>query len=249
MLLINKVILVAGAAGKLGSVLVNHLLQQGATVIAADLCLERLKEQFGLQHTHLQMRQVDFTDEVQTKALFAELPRLDGAVNCTYPRGPEYGTEVGQLSMAAFNETVRLHLGAAYLFCQQAAGYFMQHQRALSVVNFSSIYGVVAPKFELYQGTRMTMPVEYAAIKSAIIHLNGYFAKYVRHSEFRVNSVSPGGIADQQPDSFLQKYQQHSCGTGMLKPEDICGPVVFLLSDLARYINGQNIVVDDGFTL
>lgn len=249
MLLKNKVILIAGAAGKLGSVLVDKVLQQGALVVAVDLSVDILTKKLGQEHKHLQFHETDFTDEEQTMALFAKLPQLDGAVNCTYPRGPQYGTSVAQLSMAAFNETVSLHLGAAYLFCQQATAYFQQHQKPLSLVNLSSVYGLVAPKFELYQDTKMTMPVEYAAIKSAIIHLNRYFTKYVRSSDFRVNSVSPGGIADNQPDVFQQKYLQHTCGTGMLQAEDVCGPVIFLLSDLARYVNGQNIVVDDGFTL
>ena len=95
----------------------------------------------------------------------------------------------------------------------------------------------------------MTMPVEYAAIKSAIIHLNKYVAAYVNNSKFRVNSVSPGGILDAQPETFLNRYKEKSLGKGMLDIDDIVGAVVFLLSDKTKYINGQNIIIDDGFTL
>ena len=116
-------------------------------------------------------------------------------------------------------------------------------------MTISSIYGVNAPRFEIYENTPMTMPVEYAAIKSAVLQLNRYLASYISDSRFRVNSVSPGGILDQQPGSFLEAYKKQTLGAGMLKPEDITGSIMFLLSDASRYINGQNIVVDDGFSL
>ncbi|ENO1894603.1 SDR family oxidoreductase, partial [Vibrio vulnificus] len=118
-----------------------------------------------------------------------------------------------------------------------------------SLVNISSIYGVVAPKFEIYNNTPMTMPVEYAAIKSAIQHLNKYVVSYVNDSRFRINCVSPGGIFDHQPEAFLQAYKEKTHGAGMLDVEEVVGSVLFLLSEQSRYVTGQNIVVDDGFSL
>jgi NAD(P)-dependent dehydrogenase (short-subunit alcohol dehydrogenase family) len=116
-------------------------------------------------------------------------------------------------------------------------------------VNLSSIYGVVAPDFDIYKDTTMTMPVEYAAIKSAVIQLTRYVSSYMADSRFRVNVVSPGGLFDQQPDSFLDKYKARTLGHGMLDPADICGAILFLLSDQSKYMQGQNLIVDDGFTL
>jgi NAD(P)-dependent dehydrogenase (short-subunit alcohol dehydrogenase family) len=71
----------------------------------------------------------------------------------------------------------------------------------------------------------------------------------VNDSAFRANAVSPGGILDHQPAAFLQKYKQQSCGKGMLDPNDLCGTIAFLLSDDSKYLQGQNLIVDDGFTL
>jgi enoyl-[acyl-carrier-protein] reductase (NADH) len=65
----------------------------------------------------------------------------------------------------------------------------------------------------------------------------------------RCNSLSPGGIYDNQPDSFLKKYKNHCGVKGMLSPQDITGSLVFLLSDASQFINGQNIIVDDGFSI
>lgn len=93
---------------------------------------------------------------------------------------------------------------------------FQKNQRSFSLVNISSIYGVVAPKFEIYENTKMTMPVEYAAIKSALLHLNKYIVAYVRDSRFRVNAVSHGGIFDHQPDAFLEAYKKKLMVQGCL---------------------------------
>ena len=107
----------------------------------------------------------------------------------------------------------------------------------------------MVPKFEIYNRTNMTMPVEYAAIKSGLIHLTKYMAQYFKADQIRVNAISPGGILDNQPQSFLNEYKKHCAMKGMLDPSDIVGALIFLLSDHSKYVNGQNIIVDDGFSL
>jgi NAD(P)-dependent dehydrogenase (short-subunit alcohol dehydrogenase family) len=111
------------------------------------------------------------------------------------------------------------------------------------------IDGVIAPKFEIYEGTAMTMPAEYAAIKSAVIHLSRYIAKSLKGMHIRVNCISPGGILDRQADAFLKAYGDQCLNRGMLDASDINGTLIFLLSQASKDINGQNIIVDDGFTL
>ena len=95
----------------------------------------------------------------------------------------------------------------------------------------------------------MTMPVEYAAIKSSIIQMTRYFAQYFKGTGIRINSLSPGGIKDRQPEAFLQAYAAHCSSKGMLDPGDVIGALLFLLSDASKYMTGQNIIVDDGFSL
>ncbi|MCD5987015.1 SDR family oxidoreductase [Pseudomonas sp. CDFA 553] len=252
-MLTGKKILVAGAAGLLGSRLVSHLLSLGAKVIAADYNSESLRgglERSGLLgHPLLEIADLDLNDTVRVAGFFQELNSLDGAVNCAYPRNKQYGRGFYQVELADFNENVSLHLGSSFLFIQQCAKYFEQHKTPFSLVNISSIYGVVAPKFNIYENTPMTMPVEYAAIKSALIHLSKYVTSFVGDSRFRSNCVSPGGLFDRQPEAFLEKYKEACLGKGMLDIEDVMGSIAFLLSDKSKYINGQNLIVDDGFSL
>lgn len=250
----GKKILVAGASGLLGINLVIHLLKQGAFVIALDIDLSRLKTLLQdvdecIVKDNIGFITADLTDEAAVIKTFESLKGLDGAVNCSYPRNANYGRSFFEVGLKDFNENVSLSLGAAFLFSQQCANYFKKEGTPFSLVNISSVYGVVAPKFEIYENTKMTMPVEYAAIKSALIHLSKYITSYVSDSKFKINVVSPGGILDKQPSEFLRSYEKKTLGKGMLDVDDVLGAIIFLLSPMAEFVNGQNIVVDDGFTL
>ena len=254
-LLNNKTLLVAGAGGLLGSRLVPAALAQGATLVAADINIEAMKTRLAgvgvdLDCAAIEFVTLDVTDETSVKAFFEGYAgTLDGAVNTTYPRNKTYGKHFFDVSLESFNDNLSLHLGSAFLFTQQVAAYFKHHEKPFSLVNISSIYGVVAPKFDIYDNTPMTMPVEYAAIKSAIQHLSKYASAYVNDSRFRINCVSPGGIFDHQPEPFLEAYKGNTHGAGMLNVEEVVGSVLFLLSEQSRYVTGQNIIVDDGFSL
>lgn len=253
-LLINENILVVGAAGLLGTKVVKQLLEQGASVIAADLCKNKLSDKLvaegvDIESSGITCLSLDITQQDDVIKLFNSGLEITGAVNCTYPRNKAYGAHFFDVEVADFNDNLSLHLGSTFLFTQQCAKYFNAHKKTFSLVNISSIYGVIAPKFEVYDDTAMSMPVEYAAIKSAILHLNKYVVKYVNNSDFRINSVSPGGIFDHQPEPFLNAYKKLTNGEGMLDVNDITGAILFLLSPNSKYITGQNIIVDDGFSL
>ena len=96
----------------------------------------------------------------------------------------------------------------------------------------------------------MTLPVEYAAIKGAVINLTKYLASYLGKYNIRVNAISPGGIFDNHPESFVKEYcKKVVLGNRMANTDDLTGVLNFLLSDASKYITGQNIIVDGGFTL
>ena len=250
----KKKILVAGAGGLLGVKTVCSLLNHNATVIAADINYQDMQNNLAdhnidLSNKRLSIILLDMNDSEQMSTFFLDINNLDGAVNCTYPRNKNYGRSFFDVHLADFNENLSLHLGSSFLLMQQCAAFFIRKKLPFSLVNIASVYGVVPPQFSIYENTTMTMPVEYAAIKSAIIHMNKYVACYIKNSDFRINSVSPGGLLDKQPDSFLQEYKKLTLGKGMLDVEDIAGAILFLFSDYSKFINGQNIIVDDGFSL
>jgi NAD(P)-dependent dehydrogenase (short-subunit alcohol dehydrogenase family) len=254
MMLKGKRILVVGAAGLLGREIVRSVIQEGAKVVAADVSKNALDSLSATTGAGVFERvRIDITskDSILKAIEFCEslMGGLDGAVNTAYPRNKNYGRKVFDVTYEDFAENLGLHLGGYFTFMQQCAAYSQEQGKPFSLVSMSSIYGVMAPRFEVYEGTKMTMAVEYAAIKSGLLHLNKYFTNYMKGTGFRANSVSPGGLLDNQDERFLEKYNSHCMGKGMLVPSDITGTVNFLLSDNSRYMAGQNLVVDDGFSV
>ena len=124
----------------------------------------------------------------------------------------------------------------------------MSKQKSGSIVNMASIYGVLGADFSVYEGTTMTMPAAYSAIKGALINFTRYVASYFGPQQVRVNCVSPGGIFDNQNDVFIENYCKKVPMRRLGIPEDISPAVAFLLSDDSKYITGQNIIVDGGWT-
>lgn len=252
----GSVVVITGGAGLLGRTFSRSIARAGGTAVIADVDLgaaQRIAAEIAAEYPdRAHAAALDITDEASVRALIEHVRetrgRMDAVVNNAYPRNPNYGRKLEDVTYADFCDNVSRHLGGYFLVSQQF-GVAFRAQGGGTIVNMASIYGVTAPRFEVYAGTPITMPVEYAAIKSAILHLTRYFAQYFKGSNIRVNSISPGGILDGQPSQFQERYRQFAASKGMLDPTDIEGALLFLLSDMSRFVNGQNIIVDDGWTL
>jgi len=255
-LLKDNVIIVTGGGGFLGSNFCLSIAENGANVIIADINLEsaqKVADEINAKDSgSAQAVPLDITDEQSIKRLISDIinkyGHIDALVNNAYPRNSTYGKKLEDVTYNSFCENVNLHLGGYFLMSQKF-GILFREQGYGNIVNMSSIYGTLTPRFEIYEGTPMTTPVEYVAIKSAIIQLTRYFAEYFKKDGIRVNSLSPGGILDAQPKSFLEKYNEKCGKKGMLEPNDVSGSLVYLLSDKSKYVTGQNLIVDDGFSL
>lgn len=252
----GKSVVLIGGAGLLGRAFGEALLRHGAELVIADLDEERcraVRDELAAEvpGSSAVAEIVDITSRDSLEALIgraqARYGKIDSVVNNAYPRNKHYGRKLEQVEYRDFCENVGLNLGGYFLSTQRFAEFF-RSQGFGQVVNISSIYGNVAPRFEIYEGTQMTMPVEYAAIKSAIQHLSVYFMRYYKGTKLRFNVLSPGGIFDNQPEAFLKRYKSYAQSKGMLSASDVAGALVFLISDLSNYVNGQNIIVDDGWT-
>lgn len=256
MVLSDKVVVVTGGAGLLGHQFCAAIAGNDGIAIVADRDLDRacqVADEIGRQHPGKAFAvAMDITDKDSIAAAITTLRDrysvIDAVVNNAYPRNARYGRRMEEVTYTDFCENLGMHLGGYFLVAQQFSAMFREQHQG-NIVNMSSIYGVIAPRFEVYEGTEMTMPVEYAAIKSGVLHLTRYLAQYLKGTGIRVNAISPGGILDRQPEAFLQKYKGMCASKGMLEKNDITGTLLFLLSDMSAYVNGQNLVVDDGFSL
>lgn len=254
-LLQAKTVLVVGAAGRIGRAIVGAVLSAGGRAIALDTDdagLRALAESHGADA--LDCATVDIVDRASIDRALADahdrFGAVNGAVNTAYPRNARYGRHFFDVEYADFCENTSQHMGGYFLFMQACAHYALECRQSFSLVNLSSIYGSMAPRFDVYAGTAMTMPVEYAAIKAGLEHMTRYVNAYMkgRGAAFRANCVSPGGIRADQDEQFLTRYGDHCLFKGMLDAQDITGAIVFLLSDSALHVVGQNLIVDDGFS-
>ena len=253
----DKVVVITGGAGLIGQEFVKSVIEQNGIAVIADInerlgseIKDELSKEMDTQNIDFVKLDITSKESLQNciKYLDDKYHKIDALVNNAYPRNNNYGRHFFDVEYDDFTQNIGLNLGGYFTTSQQFAKYFKQQSYG-NIINISSIYGVVAPKFEIYDNTPMTMPVEYAAIKSGLIHLTRYMAKYFKGMNIKVNTLSPGGIFDNQNEIFLQQYNSACLNKGMLNKSDLKGTLVYLLSDMSRYVNGQNIVVDDGFSL
>ncbi len=238
----GRVAVVTGAAGLLGREICAGLAAAGAEVWAADVSgLEGLDPSVVLDVSS-EESVVRALDQVVTRA-----GRLDILVNCAYPRTADWGAPLESEEYASWLANVDSHLGG-YFATSRAAARLMSASGGGSIVNLASIYGVVGPSYEVYEGTDMTMPSAYAAIKGGIVSITRLLATYFGPAGVRCNCVSPGGVEDRQPDSFRQRYEALTPLGRMAQPRDIVGAVVFLACDAGAYVTGHNLIVDGGWS-
>jgi NAD(P)-dependent dehydrogenase (short-subunit alcohol dehydrogenase family) len=252
----GQTILITGAAGRIGSATAKHALMAGASVILTDIASQALEklvaELSDSDPTRIHAFVVNIANPEEINSLVVKALTctgcIDGAVHSAYPRSKGWGSRFEELKADDLYQDLSMQLGGAILFSQRMLRCF-QDQGHGSLIHLSSIQGVQAPKFEHYAGTNMSSPIEYTAIKSGIISITRWLAKYSANQNIRVNCVSPGGILDAQPEEFLKRYRQSCTNIGMLSAEQVASAITFLLSPGAAAINGQNIIVDDGWTL
>lgn len=247
----GKVCVVTGGAGLLGQAFCQMIGEKGGFAIIADVNEEAGRE-LAKKVPNSEFMFLDISKKKSVRDLIKSLnqkfQKVDVLVNNAYPRNKNYGRSFFSVEYDDFCENLNLNLGGYFLTSQIFLEEFFNQGHG-NIVNIASIYGVIPPRFEIYSGTNMTTPVEYAVIKSGLIHLTKYMAKLSAGKNVKVNSISPGGIYDSQPEPFLSKYKEKCLNKGMLNPEDIVGALSFLLQEESQYVNGQNIVVDDGFCL
>jgi NAD(P)-dependent dehydrogenase (short-subunit alcohol dehydrogenase family) len=244
----NKVVIVVGGAGLIGKEIVKGLSDFGAKVYIVDTnkkAAEKIKAK-GVKFIYLDITSEDSIRKALSE-VYNETKEIDVLINCAYPRTRDWGLKLEDVTFDSWKDNVNSHLGG-YFLCSKVAADLMKKKGKGVIINFASIYGVVAPDFSIYQGTKMTMPVAYSAIKGGIIAFTKYLATYYAKYNIRANVISPGGVFNGQDSVFLKKYAIKTPLNRMADSKDIVGAAIFLSSGASSYITGQNIIVDGGWS-
>jgi NAD(P)-dependent dehydrogenase (short-subunit alcohol dehydrogenase family) len=242
----GRVAVVTGGLGQLGSVYVAGLRERGMTVAVWDVEADD---------------PVDVTDrasiEAATERLVAEssVPHLlvNNAAIDTPPDAP--AEEVGPFETypeASFDRVMDVNVKGTLLCCQ-VVGAAMAREGRGSIVNVSSIYGLLSPQQDVYDfrrqsGEPFVKPVAYSVSKSAVLNLTRYLATYWAKEGVRVNTLTLAGISNEQPAEFVEAYTARVPLGRMARAEEALGAIVFLASDASSYMTGANLVVDGGWT-
>ncbi|MCZ2484748.1 oxidoreductase [Aquirufa antheringensis] len=239
----NKIIVVTGGNGLLGRQIITTIRENGAIAISVDIKFDQQGEDDFV---------MDITIEKSVKSVVETIVkkynRIDGWVNNAYPRTNDWGNKFEDILIESWRKNVDMHLNGYFLCCQVVLNQ-MKKQGFGSLINMSSIYGLIGPDFTIYDGTEMTMPAAYSAIKGGLNNLSRYLASYYGKFQIRVNTISPGGIFDNQPDVFVKNYNDKVPLKRMGTPKDIVSAVYYLLADESSYVTGHNLVIDGGWTI
>jgi NAD(P)-dependent dehydrogenase (short-subunit alcohol dehydrogenase family) len=239
----DKIIIITGGNGLLGKAILKRLKSEGAFCINFEINHETNDD---LSRVYCDITNTNSID-AGLEMVLKKYKKIDGLVNNAYPRTKDWGTKFEDIVYDSWKQNIDWQLNS-YFYISQKVATQMSVQKEGSIINMASIYGVVGADFTVYEGTTMTMPAAYSAIKGALINFTRYVASYFGPQQVRVNAVSPGGIFDNQNEVFVNNYCKKVPMRRLGTPEDIAPIVAFLLSDDAKYITGQNIIVDGGWT-
>ena len=239
----DKIILVTGGSGLIGKSIVDQIKKEKGLPISLDIYHEDLSNSHNYK--------CDITnnsDVINTiEKVLNKFKTIDGLVNNAYPRTNDWGLTFDKIPYDSWKKNIDLQLNSMFFISQKILE-IMKNQKKGSVVNIGSIYGLVGPDFSIYEGTDLTMPAAYSAIKGGVINFTKYLASLYGKYNINVNCVSPGGVFNNQSLKFVNKYIKRVPMKRMAYPSDISPAIAFLLSDNAKYVNGQNLIIDGGLT-
>ncbi len=252
----GRVAIVAGGAGYLGGAVCRGLLEQGASIVVADLNMEAAQTCVrDLNAMDPQAKcaalPLDLQEQTSIETLVAStcdaFGRLDILVNATYaPHGPHSA----EIAAHDFTKSLAADVTGGFMLARRAKAAMTDSG---SIIFFSSMYGRVAPDPRIYEKPMLPNPIEYGVAKAGVDQMIRYLAVAWAPDGIRINGVSPGAfpkplIQKEHPD-FVKRLAEKIPMARIGSAEEIAGAVCFLASDEASYVTGQVLVVDGGWTV
>ncbi len=253
----DRVALVTGGAGHLGTPMCEALAEAGAHVIVASRDERKCRtvaEHLSASGPRALGVRLDVGDEASISAGVAaalrEFGRLDVLVNNAYGAGAHRNPE--DMPLEVFESALRGNVVAYYAMMKAC----LPHLRASgsgAVINIASMYGIVSPHFDIYRNSAFYSPVHYHATKGAVLQVTRYMAGYLARDGVRVNAISPGAFpspaVQAAEPAFIEELRRQAPMNRIGQPHELKGAVLFLASAASSFVTGQNLVVDGGWTI
>lgn len=258
----NKTGIVTGALGLIGKEHCKALAEAGANVVVADIDKEKCEEFANSLETESFGIAIDVTnktslenarDKILEKFGHIDILVNNAAINDMFenPKAASEQSKFENYPLELWQKSVDVNLTGVFL-CSQVLGTEMAKQKSGSIINIASTYGITAPDQSLYikKDGRQNFykPPAYSATKGGVIAFTKYLAAYWGKDNVRVNTLTPGGVENNQDEFFIEQYSKRTMLNRMAKPTDYKGALIFLASDASNYMTGANLVVDGGWT-
>ena len=261
----DRVVVVTGGLGQLGQTFTTCLAERGGKIAIVDLNTDAAELEPPLKAAadegRILLINCDVTDRTALEAAMTEIEAqweapsglINNAALDAPPDAPaEENGPFETYPRASLDRVLEVNVTGVLHACQVIGGRMAELGRG-SIVNVSSIYGLVSPNQDLYQyrrekGETFFKPVAYSVSKSALFNLTRYLATYWGPKGVRVNTVTFGGVFNDQDPKFLSAYESRVPLGRMAKAEDYNGAILYLLSDASSYMTGSNMIIDGGWT-
>lgn len=250
----GKTAVITGGCGHLGRAMTTALQGAGATVYVTGTSLDKFHDVFG-SDTTLIFVPINIMNSESIRTAFNSIAQKEGSIDILVNNAAQYagiGKKSEDLSDEEWSQCIDGIAGSTYK-CIREVLPFMQNKGG-SIINIASMYGVVSPYMSVYREPCESsfIPVSYSAGKASVIQMTRYFGAYLIERNIRVNAISPGPFPSQKVqdnkvfvERLIEKNPSHRLGN----PEDLSGALLFLASDASKYVVGQNIQVDGGWTI
>ncbi len=262
----DKIVVITGGLGQLGREFTTTLVERGARVAIFDVRrsgkntddnVSKMKK----ESSEIFVAPVDVTERDSIESGLREVKTrwgvpdalINNAALDSPPNAPaEENGPFENYPADSLDEIMRVNVNGVFL-ASQVIGGEMARGRGGSIINISSIYGMVSPDQRIYDyrrrsGKEFFKPAAYAVSKSALLNLTRYLATYWAEKNVRVNTLTFGGVFNHQDDEFLKGYCSRVPVGRMAHENEYNGAIIFLISAASSYMTGSNLVIDGGWT-
>lgn len=247
----NNVVLITGGYGHLGSAITESLLFHGAQVYILARDNDKFLQSFDtVDNLFFEYCDISNTDDIKKafNNILTKTGKIDVLINnAFYSKGQSPETMTDE----EWDFGIDGALSSVFRCIREIIPYFKKANKG-KIINVSSMYGLVAPQFEIYDDfPQFLNPPHYGVAKAGIIQMTKYYASYLGSSGIQVNTITPGpfpSLPVQKEIGFIEKLEKKTLLNRIGKPEDLAGAFVFLASEASNFITGQNIIIDGGWT-
>jgi len=260
----GKTAMVTGGAGILGCRFCAGLAEFGANVAVIDINAKAAKdvaeELDGRYHVKSIGIGCDITRPDSVKKMLEQVISVWGNIHILHNNAAGKSNDLDaffapfeEYSLKQWREIMAVNIDGMFLVAQAVGKHMIEHGEGGSIIQTSSIYGVVAPDQRIYEGSfylgrSINTPAVYSTSKAAVIGLTKYLAAYWADKSIRVNTLTPGGVESGQNETFKQSYSARIPLGRMANADEMVAALIYLASDASSYVTGQNIIVDGGLT-